>query len=112
MQGLQIKKQIIYILPFLFSIGCDQIETKRVISTYKNGNPEIVYYLTDKDDTLTYRKEVFYESGKQNYKRHFVKEPKMAFGLGGMKMETKKTNVNMWMASMLTQFIIGTRAVI
>ena len=34
----------------------------------------------------------------------------MAFGLGGMKMGTKKTNVIMLMASTLIQFIIGMKA--
>ena len=60
-------KQIINILILCIIFSCGQTETKKIITTYKNGNPEIVLYILDKDDTLTYRKEAFYESGKPNY---------------------------------------------
>ena len=69
-------KQIIIILTLSLLFGCGQTETKKVVTTYKNGKPEVVNYLPDKDDTLTYRKEVFYESGKQNYIGHIVKGTK------------------------------------
>ncbi len=90
--------------------GSRQTETKKIVSTYKNGNPEIVNYFPDKEDTLTYRQEVFYESGKQNYIGNIVKEPRTVFGPGGMKTATKKSNVNMQTASMLILFIIGMKA--
>ena len=60
-------KQITIILTFFILCSCGQTETKNIISTFKNGRPEIVKYFPDKNDTLTYRKEVFYESGKQDY---------------------------------------------
>ena len=66
-------KQIINILILCIIFSCGQTETKKIITTYKNGNPEIVLYILDKDDTLTYRKEAFYESGKPNYVGHIVK---------------------------------------
>lgn len=66
-------KEIIPILALSILFGCGHTEIKKVVSTYKNGKPKIVYYLPDKDDTLTYRKEVFFESGKQDYIGHIVK---------------------------------------
>lgn len=48
-------------------LGCDAPETKKIISTYENGQPEIVIYYPKGEDTLTYRKEVFYKTGKQDY---------------------------------------------
>ena len=69
-------KQIIFILTLSILFGCRQTETKKIVSTYKNGKPKIVNYFPDKDDTLSYRKEVFYESGKQNYIGHIAKGTK------------------------------------
>jgi antitoxin component YwqK of YwqJK toxin-antitoxin module len=69
-------KQIIIILTLFIWIGCGQNETKKIVTTYKNGKPEIVKYFQDKNDTLTYRKEVFYESGKQDYIGQVVKGTK------------------------------------
>ncbi|MCC6570713.1 MAG: hypothetical protein IT274_03730 [Chitinophagales bacterium] len=60
-------KQIIFILTLSILFSCGQTETKKVVSTYQNGKPEIVIYYPDIDDTLTYRKEVFYESGERSY---------------------------------------------
>ena len=65
-------KQITIILTLFILCSCGQTETKNIVSTFKNGRPEIVKYFPDKNDTLTYRKEVFYESGKQNYIGHLV----------------------------------------
>ncbi len=55
------------------ALGCGQTETREVRETFNNGNPEIIYFYQDPKDTLTYRKEVFYESGKQNYVGHLIK---------------------------------------
>ena len=66
-------KQIIFILTLSILFGCGRMETKKVVTTYQNGKPEIIIYLLDKDDTSTYRKEVFYESGKPDYIGHIVK---------------------------------------
>lgn len=69
-------KQIIFILTLSILCGCGHTETKKIVSTYKNGKPKIINYLPDKDDTLTYRKEVFYESGKKNYIGYIAKGTK------------------------------------
>lgn len=65
-------RQIIFILTLSTLFGCGQTETKKVVSTYFNGNPEVLYYFPKIDDTLTYRKEVFYETGKQKYIGHIL----------------------------------------
>jgi antitoxin component YwqK of YwqJK toxin-antitoxin module len=69
-------KKIIYILTLSIFFGCGQTETKKIVSTYKSGKPEIIYYFPDEGDTLTYRTEVFYESGKPDYVGHIVKGTK------------------------------------
>src|SRR6185436_17857696 len=51
----------------LLLFGCGNTETKKVIEKFDNGKDAIVYFYKDDDDTLTYRKDVFYESGKQKY---------------------------------------------
>ncbi len=56
---------ILILLSIVF--GCSLTETKKIISKYTNGKPKMVYYYPVKDDTLTYRKEFFYASGKINY---------------------------------------------
>lgn len=66
-------KLIITILTFCILFSCGHKETRIIISAYKNGNAEIIHYLPNKNDTLTYRKEVFYESGKINYTGNFSK---------------------------------------
>ncbi len=60
-------RQILFIFTLSTLFGCGQTETKKVVSTYFNGKPEVLYYFPKIDDTLTYRKEVFYETGKQKY---------------------------------------------
>jgi antitoxin component YwqK of YwqJK toxin-antitoxin module len=65
-------RQIIFVLIFGTLFGCQQTERKKILSSYKNGNPKIINYFKDNADTLTYRKEVFYESGKQDYVGQFV----------------------------------------
>ena len=61
------KHIVTIILSICILFGCKQPEIKKIVSSYKNGNPEIVTYFPKKDDSLTYRKEFFYESGKQSY---------------------------------------------
>ena len=58
-------RHYITLLTLLTLIGCGQTETKKVITTYDSGKPEIVYYYQDKDDTLNYRYEILYETGKR-----------------------------------------------
>jgi antitoxin component YwqK of YwqJK toxin-antitoxin module len=60
-------KYIGLILTVLILLSCGQTETKKVITTFKDGKPEIIYYYPNNSDTLTYRKEVFYNSGKYEY---------------------------------------------
>ena len=69
-------RQIFQLLALLFLFGCGQTETKKVIEKYDNGNESIVFYYKDKSDTLTYRKEVFYESGKRTYVGNIVNNKK------------------------------------
>jgi antitoxin component YwqK of YwqJK toxin-antitoxin module len=54
-------------------LGCQ--EHKKVVSKYKNGNPEIVLHY-DGSDTSTYKKEAFFESGKLEYVGNVVKGTK------------------------------------
>lgn len=60
------RKFIVFIL-IISIFSCKHSETKKIISYYNNGQPKIVKYFKNKDDSLTYRKEVFYKSGKQFY---------------------------------------------
>jgi len=69
-------KYLIIVLAFCIFPGCGETETKKIVSTFNNGKPEVVFYFPEKGDTLTYRKEVFYESGKQSYTGHRVKGTK------------------------------------
>ncbi len=48
-------------------VSCTQHELKKIVSKFENGSPNLVVYYYNKDDTLTFKKEVFYESGKQEY---------------------------------------------
>lgn len=65
------KYGLIFIIAFLF-FGCGQTEIKEIKNTFKNGQPEFIFYYLDKKDTLTYRKEAFYESGKRKYIGHLT----------------------------------------
>jgi uncharacterized protein len=69
-------KQLILISALLTIVSCGQTETKEIISTYDNGEPEIIFYYKDKNDSLTYRKEVFFESGKLMYTGNVTKDVK------------------------------------
>ncbi len=66
-----LRQNTMKIITFLFILtiifGCNQTEIKKIITKYKNGTPKMVYYFPVKNDTLTYRKEYYYESGKINY---------------------------------------------
>lgn len=69
-------KQILTLVILFILIACGQTERKKIVTFYENGNPEIVHYIADENDTLTYRKECYYESGKQMYTGHLVKDIK------------------------------------
>jgi antitoxin component YwqK of YwqJK toxin-antitoxin module len=59
----------IFILLFIFFVlhGCGHNEIKKTTSKYRSGKPEIICIYQNNYDTLTYRKESFYESGKLKY---------------------------------------------
>ncbi|MBK9791603.1 MAG: hypothetical protein IPP60_00480 [Sphingobacteriales bacterium] len=59
-------KKILIFIFFITFLSC-KTEIKKVISRYENKQDKIVFYFENKKDTLTYRKEVFYKSGKKNY---------------------------------------------
>jgi antitoxin component YwqK of YwqJK toxin-antitoxin module len=83
-------KHIIIILSLLFFFSCGQTEVKKIVSKHKNGEPHIVNYYSDNDDTLSYRKEVFYESGKQEYIGHIINRTKEGVWTWWYENENKK----------------------
>lgn len=69
-------KYIITLFSILLLLSCGQDEIKKIKESYKNGQPKFIYYYKNKSDTLTYRKEMFYESGKVNYIGNIVNKKK------------------------------------
>jgi len=65
---------IIVVLGFIF--GCKQPEIKKIVGKYDNGNPKFLIYFHSKTDTTSYRKEMYYESGKISYVGNFVHDIK------------------------------------
>jgi len=66
-------RQLIPLGIFLILVSCGQTEVKEIISTYDNGEPEVIFFYKVKGDTLTYRKERFFKSGKCMYTGHVIK---------------------------------------
>lgn len=64
-------RQLPAMLTFCILFSC-QTEKEKIISTYADGKPKVVFYFTDASDTLTYRKEVFYPSGNYSYTGNIV----------------------------------------
>lgn len=65
------------LLPFiLFFSGCFQKELKHIVSFYDTGEPENIFYYKNSSDSTTYRKEVYYKSGKLKQIGVFTKDLK------------------------------------
>ena len=54
------------------AISCKEQEVKKVIEKFDNGKDGIVNYYKNVNDTLNYRKEVFYNDGTRYYTGHFI----------------------------------------
>jgi antitoxin component YwqK of YwqJK toxin-antitoxin module len=60
-------KAILSFFPLFIIIGCKHTETKRIARTFPNGQVAELRYYNDAGDTLTYRKEAFYNNGAKGY---------------------------------------------
>jgi antitoxin component YwqK of YwqJK toxin-antitoxin module len=60
------KAGLSFFLVFII-IGCKRAETKKIFFTFPNGQAGQVRYYPNPEDTLTYRKEVFYSNGAKAY---------------------------------------------
>jgi uncharacterized protein len=69
-------KQLIILSTLFILVSCGQSEIKKIISTYDNGEPELIFYYKIKGDTLTYRKERFFKSGQRMYTGDVIKGKK------------------------------------
>ncbi len=69
-------KHYISIFILFILVSCGQTEIKKVIYTFPNGIVGKVRYYSDESDTLTYRIEVFYLSGKRDFVGNFVEDRK------------------------------------
>jgi len=56
--------------------SCKESEIKKIIYTFPNGQVGEVRFYNSQSDTTTYRKEVFYSSGKKGYVGQINKEKK------------------------------------
>ncbi len=52
---------------FIFLFNCSQENKTKVVLRHNNGSPNVIVHYYDNNDTLTFKKEVFYENGNLHY---------------------------------------------
>jgi antitoxin component YwqK of YwqJK toxin-antitoxin module len=67
------KNTLLIILTTLLFSSC-KTECRKVISTHKNGNEEVVKYYPDCNDRKSYKQESYYENGQKSSEGFVVKE--------------------------------------
>lgn len=64
-------RQLLIIVLTIHLLGCNR-DVERVMTTYKDGRPEIIFIYSNEKDSLNYQKNVLFNSGKLDYLGQFV----------------------------------------